>query len=212
MAVSKMAPHPSPKTYLEQYTITPEVAAEILYMATYTYDDICNKAVIDLGCGTGRLAIIAALLGAKEVIGVDIDRPAIKQAVKNAKQFDVGARVNWVIADIDAIHGSFDTVLQNPPFGVQKKGADRKFLEKALQIGKHIYSLHKGIGAIKKQRGYRLTLETSPSHFLKRFIEKNGGEILAVYSFLMNIPHMFPFHQKHKHQFAVNLYVITRKG
>ena len=195
MAISAVAPHPSPKAHLEQYTITPEVAAEILYMATYIYNDIIGKTVIDLGCGTGRLAIAAALLDAKEVVGIDIDKTAIKQAIKNAEKLGVIAKIDWIIADIDAVRGSFDTVVQNPPFGVQKRRADRKFLEKALSIGRRVYSLHKA----------------SDSSFLKAFIGKNNGETKAVYALSMRIPYMFKFHRKQKHQFSVNLYVIERK-
>jgi putative methylase len=204
-AIAQIAPHPSPKAYLEQYTISPEAAAEILFTATYIYDDIYEKKVADLGCGTGRLAIAAALLGAEEVVGVDIDKTAIKQAVINAEKLDVKAKINWVIADIETIRGNFDTVLQNPPFGVQKRGADLKFLEKALQIGRRVYSLHKGVKTVGKQK-------LVPSHFLERFIERNGGEIKAICFLLMNIPHMFAFHQKRVHQFPVNLYVIELKN
>ena len=212
IAISRIAPHPSPQAYLEQYTITPEVAAEILYMATYIYDDIADKTVIDLGCGTGRLAIAAALLGAKEVVGVDIDKPAIKQAMRNAGKLGVQTRMDWIIADIDAIRGNFDTVLENPPFGVQKRRADRKFLEKALQIGKRIYSLHKGVKTVGKQKGHQPThASAAPSPFLKGLIERNDGEIKAVYVLLMSISRIFAFHQKRRHQFAVNLYVIERK-
>ena len=212
IAISRIAPHPSPQAYLEQYTITPEVAAEILYIATYIYDDIADKTVIDLGCGTGRLAIAAALLGAKEVVGVDIDKPAIKQAMRNAGKLGVQTRMDWIIADIDAIRGNFDTVLENPPFGVQKRRADRKFLEKALQIGKRIYSLHKGVKTVGKQKGHQPThASAAPSPFLKGLIERNDGEIKAVYVLLMSISRIFAFHQKRRHQFAVNLYVIERK-
>jgi putative methylase len=212
MAIAEILPHPSPKAHLEQYTITPEVAAEILYMATYIYNDITDKTVIDLGCGTGRLAIAATLLGAKEVVGVDIDRTAIRQAIKNAEKLGVKEKVEWIIADIDVMRGNFDTILQNPPYGVQKRQADRKFLEKALQIGKRVYSLHKGVKTRGKLKYHQPTLtSTVTSPFLKKHIENNGGEIKAVYVLLMNIPHIFAFHQKRRHQFAVNLYVIERK-
>ena len=143
-AVFEIRPHPAPKAYLEQYTIPPEVAAEILYIAAYIYDDIIGKTVIDLGCGTGRLAIGAALLGAKEAIGVDIDKSSVKLAQKNAEKLGVEEKTLWIIADIDAIRGSFNTVLQNPPFGVQRRRADRKFIKKSLELGDKIYSLHKG--------------------------------------------------------------------
>ena len=81
--LSKVAAQPSPKAKLEQYTLSPSVAATILYMAAYTDNDIIGKSVVDLGCGTGRLALGAAYLGAKNVVGIDVDRLAIKTAVEN---------------------------------------------------------------------------------------------------------------------------------
>jgi len=45
-----------------------------------------NKIVIDYGCGSGILAIAAALLGAKKVIGVDIDPQALEATQANAKR------------------------------------------------------------------------------------------------------------------------------
>jgi len=213
ITLSKIKQHPSPKAYLEQYTIPPEVAAELLYIAAYTYDDIIEKAVADLGCGTGRLAIGSCLLGAKETVGVDIDKIATKTALKNAEKLDVKGKTQWITADVTTIRGSFDTVLQNPPFGVQKRKADRKFLETALKIGKRIYSLHKS-----SQKNYRFTKKSepakslsnsiSPKPFLKGFIEKHGGQIRAVYTMPMTIPFMFNFHRKRRHQFLVDLYII----
>jgi putative methylase len=214
-AISKIKPHPTPKAYLEQYTIPSETAAEILYIAAYTYNDIIDKTIADLGCGTGRLAIGSALIGARETFGVDIDRVAINAAHKNAEKMNVKEKTHWVLADVDAIQGSFDTVLQNPPFGVQRRGADRRFLEKSLAVGHRIYSLHKSGKTnqdfIKKlrRRGTRF-IPVPPSPFLKRFIEKHGGRIKAVYAMLMTIPHMFEFHRKQKHEFTVDLYIIER--
>lgn len=53
-----------PQFQLEQYRTTPEIAAHMLYTIHQTYDDIENKLVADLGCGTGMLGIAAAALGA----------------------------------------------------------------------------------------------------------------------------------------------------
>ena len=214
-AISKIEPHPTPKAYLEQYTIPSETVAEILYIATYTYNDIIGKTIADLGCGTGRLAIGSALIGAKETFGVDIDRVAIKVAHKNAEKMKVKERTHWIMADVDAIQGSFDTVLQNPPFGVQRRGADRKFLEKSLALGHRIYSLHKSGKSNRdfikrlRRRGTRF-IPVPPSPFLKRLIKKHGGRIKAVYAMLMTIPHMFDFHRERKHEFIVDLYIIER--
>ena len=58
----------------------------MLYIAAYTHGDIVDKSVLDLGCGTGRLGLGAAFLGAKEVVGIDIDPVAIKTARENAEK------------------------------------------------------------------------------------------------------------------------------
>jgi len=197
-AISEINPHPTPKAYLEQYTIPPEVAAEILYVAAYIYDDIINKTVVDLGCGTGRLAIGAALLGAREVMGVDIDRVAVMVAQKNAEKMGVGGKTRWVVADINAVRGSVHTVLQNPPFGVQRREADRKFIKKSLELGHRIYSLHKS--------GKR------NQEFIKRFIERNGGRITGIFPMNMDIPRTFKFHTKRKYRVKVDLYRVEGKS
>jgi putative methylase len=211
--LSKAVPYSTPKPNLEQYTISPDAAATMLYIAAYANNDIINKKVLDLGCGTGRLALGAAFLGAKEVVGVDIDRTAVELASSNSAKLDFKDRVQWVATTLEGIRGKFDTTLQNPPFGVQRRHADRKFLEKALVLGRNIYSLHKNITQdttliqkLKKcQNG---VIQVKPSAFLEKFIEKNGGQIRAVYAMIMTIPHMFDFHTRSKHEFVVDLYVI----
>jgi len=215
IALSEVEPHPAPKAHLEQYTIPANVAAEILYIAAYVNEDVIGKNVVDLGCGTGRLAIGAALLGAKEVVGVDIDKTAVKLALENATKLGVKDKTQWLVADIEVLRGVFDTVLQNPPFGVQKRKADRKFLKKSLEIAHRIYSLHKGgnskeLVKMLKKRGVGV-ISISSSSFLQKFIGKYDGEIRAVYAMVMTIPYMFKFHKKRKHEFVVDLYVINRK-
>jgi len=197
-ALLQVEAHPSPKAYLEQYTIPADVAAEILFTATYIHDDISGKIVADLGCGTGRLAIGAVLLGAAEAVGVDIDREAIKVAKKNAEKLRVKEKTEWVTGDIDVLCGDFQTVLQNPPFGVQRRRADRKFIKKSLELGRRIYSLHKG--------------GESNREFIKRFIEKHGGKVTGVFPMKMDIPRLFEFHTKRKRSVQADLYQIEGKS
>jgi len=216
LLLSQVEPHPSPEVSLEQYTIPENVAATALYIAAYVFNDVVDKTVLDLGCGTGRLALGARFLGAKQVVGVDIDKTAIKVARKNSYKIGLKKAAQWVIADIDAIHGSFDTVLMNPPFGIQNRKADRKFLKKALNVSKAIYSFHKQPNKerriIKKFRTSKYKIVASyPSPFLKNYIEKHGGKIKKVYAMPMKIPHMFKFHMKQKHEFIVDFYIITKK-
>ena len=213
--LSKMESQPSPKVNLEQYTISEAIAATMLYLASYTNGDIIGKKVLDLGCGTGKLALAASCLGAQRVVGVDIDKRAIKTASENSEKAGFKTNVQWIIGDISAITGSFDTVLQNPPFGVQKRAADRKFLEKALEVGNVVYSLHNH-PQIDKQLIQRLKanpgglLNVSPSPFIEKFVESRRGVVKAVYAMLMTIPRMFDFHTKMKHDFVVDLYLIKR--
>ena len=213
--LSKVAPQPSPQARLEQYTISESIAATTLYIAAYSNNDIVGKTVLDLGCGTGRLALGASYLGAKEVLGVDIDKLAIKTAYENSKKAGLADKVQWVIGDISAVVGRFDTVLQNPPFGVQTREADRAFLVKALEVGNSVYSLHNHpqtdkqlIKQLKASQGF---LQVSPSPFLEKFVAQHNGVVKAVYAMLMTIPRMFDFHTKVKHDFVIDLYVIEKK-
>ena len=212
--ISKIALQPSPQAQLEQYTISPSIASTMLYIATYANNNIIGKTVLDLGCGTGRLALGASYLGADNVVGVDIDRSAIKTAVENSLKMDLAGNTQWIIGDISAITGRFDTVLQNPPFGVQTRAADRAFLVKALEVGNCVYSLHNHpetdkqlIKQLKASNGF---LQVTPSPFLERLVGQHNGVIKAVYAMLMTIPKMFDFHKKIKHEFVVDLYVIRK--
>jgi putative methylase len=214
--LSQIDPHPSPKASFEQYTIPADVAATMLHMAAYNYQDIVGKTILDLGCGTGRLAIGAAWLGAHQAVGIDIDKTAVGVASQNSMKAGLKDRLQWITADVEVVRGEFDTVVQNPPFGVQKRGADRKFLQKALEVGKVIYSLHKNSGKVsllnerpKVSRGS--IVPVSPSPFIQDYVEKHGGAVKAVYALPMSIPRMFDFHTKRKYQFAVDLYIITKQ-
>jgi len=213
--LAKVKSHPSPNVKLEQYTTSESVAATMLYLAAYSYKDIEGKNVLDLGCGTGRLSLTAAFLGAQSVVGIDIDKIAINVAVENARATGLMNTVDWIIGDVDAIAGEFDTVIQNPPFGVQKHAADRRFLEKALQVGKRVYSLHnhpyfdKQLASVLKAGNGRLVqVEASP--FLQRFIKTRGGIIEAVYALPLVIPHMFNFHTRARQEVIIDLYVIKK--
>ena len=194
--LSKLRKHPSPKPSLEQYAIPPDAAAEILFIASQMHDDIRNKKVVDLGCGVGFLAIGAALLGARETIGVDLDGEAVKIAKLNSKLAGVKGKIQWVAGDIAAITGKFDTVLQNPPFGVRRRGADVPFLEKALEVGEVVYTLHKS--GEKNRR------------FIKDRILSKGGRISKVFQIELIIPKTFNFHVKRKHAVKADLYRVVK--
>ena len=143
MILQRISGYSHPRAALEQYQTPAPLAARLLYHALMK-GDIKGKTVCDLGCGTGVLAIGAALLGADCVRGVDSDPQAVKGAIANAALLD--AEVAFIVADVrDAalpgLLGSCDTVIMNPPFGAQKAHADRPFIDLALSIAPVTYSI-----------------------------------------------------------------------
>ncbi|GAA3707923.1 50S ribosomal protein L11 methyltransferase [Oceanisphaera sediminis] len=56
--------------------------------------DLNDKTVIDFGCGSGILALAALKLGAKEVIGIDIDPQALQASHDNAERNGVADRLS----------------------------------------------------------------------------------------------------------------------
>jgi putative methylase len=178
-----IAPHPNPKVNLEQYTTPADMAADLLFRACYSYGDIRGKTVVDLGSGTGRLAIGAAILGA-DVVGIDLDPESVHEALLNSKRMQL--KVDWVIGDIEVVRGCFDTVIMNPPFGTKQEHADVKFLTAALKIAKVTYSIHKST--------------TRP--FISRWLKTGGAESEVVTTIKMLIPHQYDFHHKRR-QFVV---------
>jgi ribosomal protein L11 methyltransferase len=69
--------------------------------------------VADLGCGSGVLSIVAALLGADAVTAVDIDPAAVEATTANAHRNLVGDRVDATTTRIEDLVGPFDVVVAN---------------------------------------------------------------------------------------------------
>jgi len=191
---------PLPKPSLEQYTIPADLGAEIINLACL-HGDVKDKVIFDFGCGSGRLGIGAAVLGAKLVVGIDIDKAVIKTAKENLILHEAVVskklHVHFVVCDAANWFAECDTIIQNPPFGIQTLHADRLFLEKAMECGKRIYSLHRG--------GYSKTRE-----FLTKFIESKGGKIEKILTFKFTLPYTFKFHKKPKVSYTVDLYIIKK--
>lgn len=77
----------------------------------YVFD---SAEVIDVGCGSGILAIVSLLLGAKKAVGVDIDENAVKTAKENAKINNVEEKLEFVCGDLtEKIEGKYDIVVAN---------------------------------------------------------------------------------------------------
>ena len=73
-----------------------------------------DTTVLDIGTGSGILAIAADLLGAKSAIGVDIDAQSVKTAISNAQINGVSEKTEFIVGDLaDKISGKYDIVGAN---------------------------------------------------------------------------------------------------
>ena len=186
MTLQRVRPISSPRADLEQYSTPAVIAADVLFTA-FSLGDVEDKVVLDLGCGSGILAIGAGLLGAREVIGLDADAAVLQQARENA--IAIGVELELVHGSVDSFEGKVDTVIMNPPFGAQNRNADRPFLEKAMGSAGVVYSLHMA----------------STQEFLMMLVRSLGGEAAVQKRYKFEIPHMFAFHKKMKRDVEVVL-------
>ena len=170
-----------PNVELEQYPTPAPIAAEILYGAMMD-ENIVGKNVLDLGCGSGVFTLGAALLGANRVVGVDVDPEALSKLQENMMEIGVPEVVSLFLSDVKDFQPgrTFDTCVMNPPFGAQKKGADRPFLKKAMELSRTIYSLHM----------------TRTEDFIEKFAEDRGARVISRSRYRFPIPHLFHFHSK----------------
>lgn len=77
--------------------------------------DVAGKAVIDIGTGSGVLALAAARLGAGRVLGIDNDQDAIDNAIENRDLNALEAHVEFRCTDLEAAagEGTYDVVMAN---------------------------------------------------------------------------------------------------
>ncbi len=167
---------------LEQYATPPETAADIVHLADLR-GDIDQRFVFDLGCGTGRLGIAAALRNAARVCGIDVDRAALGIAAANAERLSVADVLALIQGDVltpPVTAPDEATVLMNPPFGAQhgNRHADRAFLAIAASLGSVSYSVH--------NEGSR--------DFVEAFTADRGGNITDAFLATMPLPAQFGFH------------------
>ena len=79
-------------------------------------DPPADQRWLDVGCGTGVLAIAAAKTGSKVAVGTDIDQPSVRIANENAKLNMADARFVHAFGLNDRKvrqHGPYDLVFAN---------------------------------------------------------------------------------------------------
>ena len=78
------------------HATTSLIIAQLLSM------DLSGKSVIDMGTGTGILAILAAMRGATQVTGIEIDPFAYDNAVEN-ERLNAQPHIRFILGDASAL-------------------------------------------------------------------------------------------------------------
>lgn len=189
-----------PKKELEQYETPASIVSHILWIA-YMKNDVKNKKILEPGCGVARFSIGSLILGADNVICIDIDYSILEYS-KNI--------INKIYSEythrIIFLHGNFinlyirgvDTIIMNPPFGVVKKnkGIDIMFLRKALSLANNIYTIHKFSQGLEK--------------IVYQLVEIYGFKITYREILDFPIPMMFITHKRKIYRVKTVFYIIEK--
>jgi 23S rRNA (uracil1939-C5)-methyltransferase len=117
------------------YQINP-VQTEILYNKAIEMADFSGtETVLDAYCGIGTISLIVSKK-VKEMIGVELNKDAVKDAVQNAKRNKItnthfyNADSGDFIIDLISEKKSIDVVIMDPP----RSGSDEKFLKSLVSL------------------------------------------------------------------------------
>lgn len=85
----------------------------IQYIYAQEPDTIRSGKILDAGIGTGILSIVAAKLGAENIIGVDINDESIKEAQENIKFNNITKGIQILHYSVKDIKEQFNLILAN---------------------------------------------------------------------------------------------------
>ena len=84
-----------------------------------------DRTVLDIGCGSGVLAIAAVRLGARSAVGIDVDADAIANATENVDLNNVRELVRLEHADFEEISSPAQVVMANLTGGLLERSSAR---------------------------------------------------------------------------------------
>ena len=187
-----------PRLDLEQYPTPPDVAAHLVHLADLRGD--LDGVVVDLGAGTGVLALAAASRDPALTVGIERDAAALDVALANERRLDPPGGVDWVRGDVASLPLRPDgaTVVSNPPFGAQRgrTHADRPFLAAAAAISSVSYTIH----------------NAGSRDFVEAFAADAGGRVTDAFAVRLDLPRQFDFHTHERTEIPAEAFRIEWDG
>ena len=114
------APFHPPKTTAYELIIEPKMSfgtghhqTTQLMMTQALEIDMGGRSVLDMGCGTGILGILAADLGAKSVLAIDIESWCVENTQENVKRNQCNHIVKAIRGDVDMVAETYDLIFAN---------------------------------------------------------------------------------------------------
>jgi putative methylase len=137
------------------------------------------------------LAVGAALLGAGPVTGIEVDAALVSIARAAARA--AKTTVEFRVSDVAQWTRPADVVVMNPPFGAQRRHADRPFWDRAFSLAR------RSVGAFAS---------SASRTFIARLALDRGAHVVEVEPVRWDLPWTFPHHRAATVRLAVDRWVI----
>lgn len=89
-----------------------------LHLLDEQFNVASYQSLLDVGCGSGILALTAARLGVPLVVGFDTDVRAVRNSIENAKVNGLSANPHWFVGTSVVVRNSFDCIIANLPHAI----------------------------------------------------------------------------------------------
>jgi ribosomal protein L11 methyltransferase len=168
--------HPANPEMKYEITIEPKMSFGTAHhettaqMISYLLTEDCNgKSVLDMGSGTGVLAILAAMRGAKRILAIDNDLWAYENCKENVERNQ--------IRTVECICGDADSI-KNTPYDIVIANINRNILLQDME--KYVQAMQKGsvllLSGFYKEQDLPILIEEAVKYKVKfhSFKEKNN--------------------------------------